>query len=153
MRCLLWPRSCKDRPGLQAGGVRAGVPGLGQELADVADALVDRFRADAEQDSDGDLGQREALVQDGGQEPVGQGEDGAAAGAGAVSRGRWPRRLSRLVFALLAVEGHQGGDQGVPVLGRQASQRWMVQPGQVGAGPVKRIGGTGDLVVCLGRRV
>ena len=77
---------------VQAGEpVRAGldgVSGLVQELADVADALVDRFGPDAEQGGDGDLGQGEALVEDGGQEPVGQGEDGAAAGAGAVSRGR-----------------------------------------------------------------
>ena len=59
-----------------------GVAGLVQELADVADALVDRFGPDAEEGGDGDLGQGEALVQDGGQEPVGEGEDGTAAGAG-----------------------------------------------------------------------
>ena len=59
-----------------------GVSGLVQELADIADALVDRLGPDAEQDGDGDLRQGEALVKDGGQEPVCQGEDGAAAGAG-----------------------------------------------------------------------
>lgn len=53
------------------GGVD-GVPGLVQELADVADAFVDGLGPDAEQDGDGDLGQRQALVQGGGQEPVGQ---------------------------------------------------------------------------------
>jgi len=86
---------------IQAGRlVRAGldgVSGLVQERAEVTDALVDRLGPDAEQGGDGNLGQAEALVEDGGQEPVGEGEDGAAAGAGAVSRGRWPRRLSRLV--------------------------------------------------------
>ena len=74
-----------------------GVSGLVEELADVADALVDRFGPDTEQGRDGDLGQGETLVEDGGQDPVGEGEGGAAAGAGAVSRGRWPRRASRLV--------------------------------------------------------
>ena len=59
-----------------------GVPGLIQELADVADALVDRLGPDAEQDSYGDLGQRQALIEGAGQEPVGQGQDRAAAGAG-----------------------------------------------------------------------
>ena len=58
-----------------------GVPGLVQELADVADALVDCLGPDAEQGGDGDLGQREALVEGGGQEPVGQRQDRAAAGA------------------------------------------------------------------------
>jgi hypothetical protein len=61
---------------------RDGVSGLAEELADVADALVDRFGPDAEQGGDGDLGQGETLVEDGGQEPVGEGEDRAAAGAG-----------------------------------------------------------------------
>src|SRR5215469_18977938 len=59
-----------------------GVPRLVQEFADVADASVDRLRPDAEQGSDGGLGQGKALMQDGGQEPVGQGEDGPAADAG-----------------------------------------------------------------------
>ena len=50
-----------------------GVPGLVQELADVADAPVDRLRPDAGQGSDGGLGQGKAQVQDGGQEPVAAG--------------------------------------------------------------------------------
>jgi hypothetical protein len=58
-----------------------GVSGLVQELADVADAPVDRLGPDAEQDGDGDLRQGQALVEDGGQEPVGEGEEGPAAGA------------------------------------------------------------------------
>ena len=40
-----------------------------------------------EQGGDGDLGQGEALVEDGGQEPVGEGEHGAPAGAGGGGRG------------------------------------------------------------------
>lgn len=48
------------------------MPGLFQELADVADSLVDGFGPDAEQGGDGDLGQGDALVQGGGQEPVGE---------------------------------------------------------------------------------
>ena len=74
-----------------------GVPGLVQELADVADALVDRLRPDAGQGGDGGLGQGKALVQDDGQDAVGQGEDGRRPTPGVISRGRWPRRLSRLV--------------------------------------------------------
>ena len=67
-----------------------GVSGLVQELADVADALADRLGPDAEQAGDGDLGQGEALVEDGGQEPVGEGADGAAAGSG----GSQPRAVT-----------------------------------------------------------
>jgi hypothetical protein len=69
------------RPGLD------GVPGLVQELARIADALVDRLRPDVGQGGDRDLRQGEALVQDGGQEPVGQGETRAAAGAGSDQPG------------------------------------------------------------------
>jgi hypothetical protein len=86
-----------------------GVPGLAQELAGVADAFVDRFWPYGEQGGDGDLGQGQAVVKDGGQEPV--------------------------------------GDQGVPVVGRQAGQRWMAEPGQVGTGLVKRVGSAADLMV------
>ena len=69
--------------------VRAGldsVSGLVQELADVADPPVDRLGQDGEQGGDSDLRQREVLVEDGGQEPVGQGEDGAAPGAASGGR-------------------------------------------------------------------
>jgi len=52
-----------------------GVPGLVQELADVADAPVDCLGPDGEEGGDGDLRQREALVEGGGQEPVCQGEN------------------------------------------------------------------------------
>ena len=52
-------------------------------------------------------------------------------------------------FPLLVVEGHQRGDQGIALLGWQAGQRRMAEPGQVGAGPVERIGGIADLVVFL----
>ena len=56
------------------------MPGLVKELADVADAPFDRLGPDGEQGSDGDLRQREVLVEGGGQEPVCQGQDGAAPG-------------------------------------------------------------------------
>src|ERR1700756_4331014 len=66
-------RSCELVEVVEVGkAVRAGldcVSGMVQELADVADALVDRFGPDAEQGGDGDLRQCEAVVQDGGQEP------------------------------------------------------------------------------------
>ena len=71
--------------------MRAGlddVPCLSQEFADLADAPVDRLGPDAGQGGDGDLRQGKALVEGRGQEPVSEGEDGAAAGAGAASRGR-----------------------------------------------------------------
>ena len=42
--------------------------------------LLDRLRPDAGQGGDGGLGQGKALAQDGGQERVGQGEDGPIAG-------------------------------------------------------------------------
>jgi hypothetical protein len=61
--------------------------GLVQELADVANALVDRLGPDAERGGDGALGQAEALVEDGGQEPVGDGQDRAAADPGSDQPG------------------------------------------------------------------
>lgn len=89
-----------------------GVSGLFQELAGIADALVDRFGPDAEQGSDGGLRQGMALVKDGGQEPVGEGEDGAAVGAG----GRQPRAVAaapiQARFPLLVMQRHQRVDQG-----------------------------------------
>jgi hypothetical protein len=56
---------------------------------------------------------------------------------GAISRGRWPRRLSRLISPLPVMRRHQRGDHGVPLLGRQAGQHRVAEPGQVGAGPVE----------------
>jgi hypothetical protein len=64
--------------------VRAGldrVPGLVQELANVADALVDRLCPDTNSATAGDLRQSQALVEGDGQEPVGEAEDGTAAGS------------------------------------------------------------------------
>ena len=116
-----------------------GVSGLAEELADVAGAPVDCSGVDAEEGGDSGLGQGVAVVQDGGQEPVGEGEDGAAAGSG----GGQPRAVAaagvQAGFPLLVVEGHQGGDQGVPFPGGQAGQGRMAQPGQVGAGLVERV--------------
>lgn len=49
------------------------------------DSPVDRLGPDIAQGGDGDLGQGEALVEGGGQEPVGEGEHGAAAGTAAFN--------------------------------------------------------------------
>jgi hypothetical protein len=131
--------------------VQAGGPV--QELADVADALVDRFGPDAEQGGDGDPGQAEALVEDGGQEPVGQRQDGAAANPRSDQPGTVTAALGQAGFPLLAVERHQRGDQGVPSLGRQPGQGRVAEPGQVGTGLVEGVRSAGGRVVCLGRRV
>ena len=109
--------------------------------------LLDGLGPDAEQGGDGDLGQPVTVVQDGGQQPVGQGEDRAAAG----SRGGLPGLVAAALvqggLALLVVERHQGGDQGVPLGGGQAGQRGVAEPGQCGAGLVERIGGGGWLAL------
>ncbi len=89
-------------------------------------------------------------MQDGSQEPVSKGQDGAAAGAaggqpGAVTAARIQARLP-----LLVMQRHQGGDQGIPFLGWQTGQRRMAEPGQIRAGPVKRTGSIADLVAGLG---
>jgi hypothetical protein len=78
-----------------------GVAGLVQELADIADTPADPLGPHGEQGSDGDLGQGEALVDSGGQEPVGEGEHGRRPVPGAVSLGRCPRRLSRFASHVL----------------------------------------------------
>ena len=75
--------------------------GLVEQVSGVADAPVDGFGADAEQGGDGDLGQGVAVVQDGGQEPVGEGEGGAAAGAGAGLSGAVAASFVQLGFPLL----------------------------------------------------
>jgi hypothetical protein len=126
------------------------VSGLVKELADVTDALVDRLGPDAEQGGDGDLGQGEPLVEDGGQGPVGQGEEGAAAGAGGGQSRAVTAALVQAGLPLLVVQRHQRGDQGVPLVVRQAGQRRVAEPFQVGAGLVEPVGDAGGLVVCLG---
>jgi hypothetical protein len=126
-----------SRLGHGALAVLGGQPG--RYRADVADALVDGLGPDAEQGGDGDLGQGEALVEGGGQEPVCEGEDGAAAGAGGCQSRTVTSTSAEACFALLVLEGHQRGDQGVPFRGREAGQGWMAQPGQVGAGLVERV--------------
>ena len=92
-----------------------GVAGLVEQSSDVADAPVDGFGADAEQGGDGDLGQGEPVVEEGGQEPVGEGEDGAAAGAGAGLAGAVAAAFVQLGFPLVVVQGGERGDQGVPL--------------------------------------
>jgi hypothetical protein len=67
---------------------------------------------------DGDLGQGKALVQDGGQEAVGQGEDGPAADAGCDQPRAVAAALVQARVPLLVMRRHQRGDQGVPLLGR-----------------------------------
>jgi hypothetical protein len=84
------------------------VSGLVQELADVADALVDCLGPDSEQGGDGDLGQGKAVVQGGGQEPVGQGEDGAAAGSLAcLDAGAVAAALVQAFFPLHSMTGNR----------------------------------------------
>ena len=73
-------------------------------------------------------GRREALVEDGGQEPVGQGEDGAAAGARGGQPGAVAAALVQAGFPLLVVQRHQRGDQGVPSrAGSPVSAGWQSQ--------------------------
>ena len=89
-------------------------------------------------------------MEGGGQEPVGEGEDGAASGAGGGQPGAVTAARIQARLPLLVMQRHQGGDQGVPFPGWQAGQRRMAEPGQIRAGPVKRIGSVADLVVGLG---
>ena len=89
------------------GGLDA-VAGLCQQPLRVADVPVDGFGADAEQGGDGDLGQGEPVVQDGGQEPVGEGQGGPASGAGAGLSGTVAASFVQLGLPLLVV---QGGDR------------------------------------------
>jgi hypothetical protein len=143
-------RSCQFMQVVELGeavrGRLDGMSGLLQELADVSDPLVHGLGPDAEQGGDGDLGQPEAVVEHGGEEPVGQGEDGAAAGSRACLHAG-PPALVPGGLALLVVERHERGDQGVPVLGRQAGQGGVAEPGQVRAGLVERAGIAGGPVV------
>jgi hypothetical protein len=74
------------------------------------------------------------VVEDGGQEPVGQGEKGAAAGAPGGQLGAVAAALVQADFPLLVMQHHQRGDQVVPLAGGQAGQRRVGQPGQVRAG-------------------
>ena len=62
-----------------------GVPGLAQEQADVADVAADVFVPDVVQGGDGPVGQAVAVVQDGGDELVGEGDPGVAAVAGQLA--------------------------------------------------------------------
>jgi hypothetical protein len=131
---------------------RSGLDGgacLVEELADVAEALADRLRANVKQGGDGDLGQGVAVVQDGGQEPVGQGEDGAAACARGGEPGAVAAALGQAGLSLAVVQRHQGSDQGVPPSGRQPGQCRVAEPGQAGAGLVE---GAGPLAGWSGSR-
>jgi hypothetical protein len=131
-----------------------GVACLFQETADVADALVDRLWSDAEQGRDGDLGQAEAVVEEGGQESVGEGENGAAPGA-AVALDAWSvaPAFVQVRFPLVLVEGRQRGDQGVPVRGWQSGQGRVTQPGKVGTRWSNGSGSALTWAYASGRRV
>jgi hypothetical protein len=127
-----------------------GVSGLVQELTDLADSPVDRLGPDIEHGRDDDLRQGEALVEGGGQEPVGEGEDGAAASAGGGQPWAVAAALIQAGFALLVMQRHQRGDQGIPLVDGQAGQGRVGQPGQVRAGPTGRVRGGIDLLLGLG---
>jgi len=88
-------------------------------------------------------------VQHGGQEPVGEGEEMPLAGAGSGQPGTVAAARVQAFLPLLVMQFHQRGDQSIPVPGRQAGQRRVAEPGQVGAGLVERIGDAGGLVVFL----
>ena len=60
-------------------------PGLAQEQADVADVAADVFVAGLVQGGDSPVGQAVAVVQDGGDELVGEGDPGAAVVAGQLA--------------------------------------------------------------------
>jgi hypothetical protein len=66
------------------GGLK-GVSCRVEKLADVADTPVDGEWCDAEEAGDGDLRESEPVVEESGQESVGEGEHGAAAGAGCLA--------------------------------------------------------------------
>jgi len=83
-------------------------------LTDVAELPVDRFGSDREQGSDGDLREAEPVMQGGGEEPVGEGEYGSAAGAGGGHPGPMATALVQAGLALLVVQGEQGAEQGIP---------------------------------------
>jgi hypothetical protein len=109
------------------GGELAGaglddVPGLVQQLADVADVRVDGLGPDAEQGGDVLLGQAVAVVQGCGGELAGEGEQGAAAGAGGYLAGPVAAAAVQAGFAGLVAGGCQGGGQGVRAAGGQAGQ-------------------------------
>src|SRR5271166_5544985 len=74
---------------------------------------------------------------DGRQEAVGQGEDGPAANAGCDQPRAVAAALVQAHLPLLVIRRHKRGDQGAPLLGRQAGQHRVAEPGQVGAGPVE----------------
>ena len=61
--------------------------------------------------------------------------------------------LGQARFPLLVMQRHQHGDQRVPLLGGQAGQRRMAEPGQVAAGPAEWIRDTRAQVVVLGMEV
>ncbi|MER6104595.1 hypothetical protein ABT115_20275 [Streptomyces sp. NPDC001832] len=79
------------------------------------------------------------MVEESGQEPVGEGEHGAAAGAGSRQPGPVPAPLVQLPFPLVFMESGECGDQRVPLLGRHSGQAGVAEPGEVGAGLVEGV--------------
>jgi hypothetical protein len=103
-------------------------------------ALVDCLGPDAEKGSDGDLGQRQALLQGGGQESVGQGQDRAAAGAGSGLPRAVAAALVQARLPLLVMQGNQRADQGVSFPGPTArsAPSGRARPGPDWAGRTDR---------------
>jgi hypothetical protein len=75
-------------------------------------------------------GQGVAVVQEGSQNPVGEGEDGSAAGAGSGQPWTVTASLVQVRFPLAGMQRHQCGDQGVPLWCGKSGQGGMVQPGR-----------------------
>jgi hypothetical protein len=90
-----------------------GVTGSVEQGADVADVLVDRLGPDAGQDGEGGRGQAEALMQDGGEQSVGEGEPRAAAGPGGDLSGA-AAAAGQGVVAVCGVQREKRGQQDGP---------------------------------------
>lgn len=107
-------------------------------MAEVAHAGVDGLGCDAEQLGDGDLWQGQAVVEHDGQQPVGQGEDRAAAG-GAVTFDAWSlaSALLKSGFSLFVVQGQEPVDEFGPRFRGQAGDRGVGQPGKARSGRVE----------------
>jgi hypothetical protein len=86
-----------------------------QELTQLAELPVDRLGSDGEEGGDGDLRQAQPVVQGGGQEPVGEGEYGSAAGARGGQAGAVAAAVVQARLAALLVQGDERGEQGVPL--------------------------------------
>lgn len=134
-----------------------GVSDAVEEPAGLADGPVEGHGCDGEERGDGDLGEFEPLVEDGGQEPVDEGEAGAPASVEPDDGGLLPvaaASLMEVCFPLSRTGRCQLGDQRVPLLVRDAGEGGMGQPVPAGAGFVLgRDRKDAVPAVFLGRRV